>query len=81
MRIVVLAVIVAVACVAGALAGCYGMTIHLVDQNNHKFCSYLENVVPRTKKPTDPAANPSRETDYKFSLKTDRFEHAIGCNA
>jgi hypothetical protein len=76
---VAIAIFVAVLYLVGALAGSYGLTVHLVDTNNGKFCQYLETVVPRTPKPVDPAKNPSRAVNYRFSLKTDRFEKTIGC--
>jgi hypothetical protein len=76
---IILAVMVAIGCLAAAVAGSYATTIHLVDGNNAKFCQYLETVVPRTKKPSNPAKNPSRVNSYKFSLKTDQFERSIGC--
>lgn len=78
---VVIATLVIVACFVGAVWGNYALTIHIQDVNNEKFCQYLETVVPRTKAPSDPAKNPSREVAYQFSLKTDHFEQSIGCRA
>lgn len=78
---VLIAVIVVILGFGGAVAGSYGLTIHAQDVNNQRLCTYLETVVPKTKAPDDPAKNPSREIDYKFSVKTDRFEHSIGCRS
>lgn len=77
---IVIACAIVILCVFGFIAGSYGVSIYLQDQNNQRFCQYLESVVPRTKAPSNPAKNPSREVDYEFSMKTDRFERAIGCH-
>jgi hypothetical protein len=78
---VVIATLVIIASFIGAVAGSYVLTIHVQDVNNQKFCEYLETVIPRTQAPSNPAKNPSRELSYKFSLKTDKFEHSIGCRS
>jgi hypothetical protein len=61
------------------VAASFALTIRLVDENNHKFCTYLETVIARSPKPRNPATNPSKEALYKVSVKTDNFEKSIGC--
>jgi hypothetical protein len=53
-------------------------TVSYVNSSNRKFCEVISGIVP-VPRPADPAANPSRETDYEQYARFVRLGRSLGC--
>jgi hypothetical protein len=66
--------------VVGAQAGSYLLSLHALRQSQAQLCTVFEDLtadpVPR---PADPAANPSRERQYRWYLILRHVERGYQC--
>jgi hypothetical protein len=63
-----------------AVGGSYWLGLQAIGQSQHNWCGALtlltKQPVPR---PSDPAANPSRENTYLFYVHLKQLERKFGC--
>ncbi|MGH3743719.1 MAG: hypothetical protein ACRDTP_02535 [Mycobacteriales bacterium] len=55
-------------------------TVNTVQGNDHKFCQVITaTTAAPVPKPSDPAANPSREQGYEWYLRFVQLGRSLGC--
>lgn len=65
---------------AGSIAGSYALGLHALGQSQQNWCSTLTLLTAKpVPKPTDPAANPSRQGAYLFYRNLMTLASRFGC--
>ena len=76
-----LSTFLAIALLFGGLATTYALARQAIDTSNHRWCAALELLtVNRVPKPSNPKANPSRETAYQGYQDFLLLRHQFGCD-
>ena len=79
MRVLAASVVIVVVFIA-SIAGSYLLGLHALHQSQGQWCTTLTLLTSRpVPKPTDPAANPSRENAWLFYQHLRDLERAFGC--